>query len=317
MGDLKGKEVCVLGAGIVGLTTAVVAAERGAIVRVLAERISPFTTSDTAAAVWFPYAVSPREKAIEWSRTSFDRFLKQSRSRPDLVNMVEFFELFADQPGEPWWASALDSHRHLSPDELPSGFNGGIAAWVPVIESSPYLSFLCELIKRSGGQITELGAPVRSFSEIDTSTVFNCTGLGASALCDDQELYPIRGQVVRVERVDGIDRTYADDALDDAPVYIVPRIHDLILGGTAVKGDSDLGIRANEIDMIIRRCSTIVPAIATAKVLGAKVGLRPGRNVVRLVREVVGDQTVIHNYGHGGAGFTISWGCAATACGLF
>ena len=46
--------------------------------------------------------------------------------------------------------------------------------------------------------------------------------------------------------------------------------------------------------------------LAGARVLRHKVGLRPGRPTVRVERE--GD--VIHCYGHGGCGVTVSWGCA-------
>jgi D-amino-acid oxidase len=47
-------------------------------------------------------------------------------------------------------------------------------------------------------------------------------------------------------------------------------------------------------------------------VLAERVGLRPfRRSGVRLERDQLRDgRTVIHNYGHGGAGFTLSWGCA-------
>jgi D-amino-acid oxidase len=37
------------------------------------------------------------------------------------------------------------------------------------------------------------------------------------------------------------------------------------------------------------------------------VGLRPGRTAVRLER--MGN--IIHNYGHGGGGYTVAWGCAS------
>ncbi|MEU7831255.1 FAD-dependent oxidoreductase [Nonomuraea sp. NPDC049129] len=41
-------------------------------------------------------------------------------------------------------------------------------------------------------------------------------------------------------------------------------------------------------------------------------GLRPYRKgSYRLDKEVLGDKFVVHNYGHGGGGITLSWGCAA------
>ena len=42
-----------------------------------------------------------------------------------------------------------------------------------------------------------------------------------------------------------------------------------------------------------------------------RVGLRPcRRGGVRCEMEVMGSKTVVHNYGHGGSGITLSWGCA-------
>ena len=53
------------------------------------------------------------------------------------------------------------------------------------------------------------------------------------------------------------------------------------------------------------------PRLKGVEVLSVRVGLRPLRPTVRLEREVLADGSpVIHNYGHGGAGYTLSWGCA-------
>ncbi|WP_435742097.1 DNA polymerase Y family protein, partial [Nocardioides sp. SYSU DS0663] len=49
-----------------------------------------------------------------------------------------------------------------------------------------------------------------------------------------------------------------------------------------------------------------IPPPAPARVLRTKVGLRPARPSVRLERQ----GRVVHCYGHGGAGVTLSWGCA-------
>ena len=64
-------------------------------------------------------------------------------------------------------------------------------------------------------------------------------------------------------------------------------------------------------------CSRLLN-IDKPKVFAERVGLRPFRKSgVRLERDQLSDgRTVIHNYGHGGAGFTLSWGCAEEVCGL-
>jgi D-amino-acid oxidase len=51
-------------------------------------------------------------------------------------------------------------------------------------------------------------------------------------------------------------------------------------------------------------------------VLAHRVGLRPVRPQVRLETQAVpGGRHVVHNYGHGGAGVTLSWGCALAVAG--
>ncbi|WP_436790744.1 FAD-dependent oxidoreductase [Yinghuangia sp. YIM S10712] len=64
-------------------------------------------------------------------------------------------------------------------------------------------------------------------------------------------------------------------------------------------------------DAIIRRCTAYAPALRESRVLEYRVGLRPVRPEVCLVEEDASPGRLLHNYGHGGAGFTLSWGCAA------
>jgi D-amino-acid oxidase len=92
--------------------------------------------------------------------------------------------------------------------------------------------------------------------------------------------------------------------------YIIPRSADIVLGGTAQKNDWDLTIREGDQAEILRKAANLHAGFASVQVVGAGVGLRPVRPEVRLETERIGGATVVHNYGHGGAGFTLSWGCA-------
>jgi D-amino-acid oxidase len=98
----------------------------------------------------------------------------------------------------------------------------------------------------------------------------------------------------------------------EGPTYVVPRTDDVVLGGTDDDGDWSRTPSPEVADDILRRAIALVPDVAKARVLRHKVGLRPARPEVRLER--VGD--VIHCYGHGGAGVTLSWGCADEVLGL-
>jgi D-amino-acid oxidase len=90
------------------------------------------------------------------------------------------------------------------------------------------------------------------------------------------------------------------------PTYVVPRASDIVLGGTEEHGDWSRTPDPGTARRILDRAAALVPALAGARVLRHKVGLRPARPQVRVERE--GD--VVHCYGHGGAGVTLSWGCA-------
>jgi len=67
---------------------------------------------------------------------------------------------------------------------------------------------------------------------------------------------------------------------------------------------------------IIARAAKIDPTLKDAPVIRQFVGLRPGRHAVRLEKEVVNDTVVIHDYGHGGIGYTLSWGCAEAVASI-
>jgi D-amino-acid oxidase len=121
-------------------------------------------------------------------------------------------------------------------------------------------------------------------------------------------MYPIRGVVLRTEKSTLL-RSVADDVGPNALAYVIPRSNDCILGGLAERGADSMEITDEEIAGIQRRCGALSPALRFATILEAKVGLRPGRSTVRCEPDN-GNPRVIHNYGHGGSGFTVCWGCA-------
>ena len=112
----------------------------------------------------------------------------------------------------------------------------------------------------------------------------------------------MRGQVVVVNGVD-LDHWWLDAT---GPTYVVPRARTVIVGGTDEDGDWSRTPSPETATGILRRATRLVPELAGAKVVGHRVGLRPVRPSVRLEAE----GRVIHCYGHGGAGVTLSWGCA-------
>ena len=96
------------------------------------------------------------------------------------------------------------------------------------------------------------------------------------------------------------------------PTYIYPRRDHVVLGSTYLEHDGDREEREETTTSIIARCAEFNPELASAPILSVVVCIRPGRKEgVRLDRTLVADEFhVISNYGHGGAGISLAWGCA-------
>ncbi|MEX2556701.1 MAG: FAD-dependent oxidoreductase [Actinomycetota bacterium] len=308
--------VVVLGAGVSGLSCAVRLLEAGHEVDVWTRDAPSDTTSAVAAAVWYPYRAGPQEKIAAWALSSLEAFRGLSEAGAGGVFLSEVLELFREPTPDPWYRELLPGFRRARPADLPPHCRDGwTASSVPVIEMPPYLAWLVARIEEAGGRVVRREA--RSIEEAATAAdvVVNCAGMGARELCDDRALVPVRGQVVVVSQV-GLERVVLDEHGPGGLTYIVPRRSDVVLGGTADEGDESLEPMDATARDIFERCAALEPRLRAARILGHKVGLRPGRPAVRLEAERAGDAIVVHNYGHGGSGVTLSWGCADDVVGL-
>ena len=303
--------VIVIGGGVSGLSSAVRLLEAGYAVEVWTRDPVGATTSIVAAAVWYPYRVGPRELAPAWALASYRVFKALVEVPGAGVLMREGIELFAGAAEAPDWRAALDLFRSLAESELPPGYGGGYASEVPVIEMPIYLPWLEARVRSLGGRIHARTASSLEEALAEAPLVVNCAGLGARELAHDAGVYPIRGQVVRVSRRE-VDRFLFDEEHPGGVTYIVPRSEDCVLGGTAQVGEEGLEVDPLETEAILARCRALEPGLAGARVLATAVGVRPGRDAVRLELErgPAPGQRLVHNYGHGGAGVTLSWGCA-------
>lgn len=164
---------------------------------------------------------------------------------------------------------------------------------VPLMDTTRYLPYL-----RSRFKGTIVQREVHAFEELTEDLIVNCAGFGARTLCGDELLVPGYGVAVLVDRV-SLERAIAHP--DEPLMYVIPRATDCVLGGY----DADVPPTDTDIAAIVARCRAVVPEIS-GEIRGVRHGIRPVRSQVRLERE----GRVIHNYGHGGAGFTLAWGCA-------
>jgi D-amino-acid oxidase len=313
------ERVAIIGAGVSGLTCGAVFAEIGYTVSIFAEEVGQSTTSGAAAAIWFPYDAEPVNQVIAWALDTYKILVDLSRDSRSGISMLEMRNFSrATEIQIPAWAVPLGARR-LSPSVrsgavetsltlLPSVFASGFALIVPLMDTTIYIDYLANRFVNAGG---EINAAVRfeKIEDVDSKfdLVINCSGIGAKTLVHDADLEPHRGQVAIVPR---INISYGV-VCDDSPLmYAIPRKNDCVFGGTN-ELSSELDADPVSTSRILAECTRVLK-IDKPPVLAERVGLRPfRRSGVRVERDRLPDgRTVIHNYGHGGSGFTVSWGCA-------
>ena len=306
------KNALVLGCGVMGLTSGIRLLENGYEVEIMAASIPPDTTSDVATAYWYPFRVNPPEKVLPWAAFTYEKYIDLAKIPGIGIGVFNFVQIFDHQVKDPFWKPAVRSFVRVGKDELPPGYVDGYIASVARIETPVYMQYLLNHFKDTGGKVTKLDREIESLVDISEGwgIIINCMGLGAGKVLNDKEVFPIRGQLVKTTNP-GLKDCINEEEGPLAVSYIVPHGSYCILGGTADDNDWNMEIEPETSEEILRKCRILDPRLEEAQVLGARVGLRPGRTEVRLeVEKVSEDCTVIHNYGHGGAGFTLSWGCA-------
>jgi D-amino-acid oxidase len=304
-------DVVVVGAGVIGLSCAIRLQQRGARVAVVSPDGPEYTTSWISAAVWYPTKTDGDPRVLRWAASTFEEFTRQAQQGVPGVIMRSTRMLLRGPTDRPWWAAPVPDF-HCVPVETGSPFTGEWRFTVPAVEMGTYLNWQIEQVTAGGGVFLRRNLEqLADVSDLAPLTV-NATGLAARQLADDPAVHPIRGRLVIVTNP-GITTSVRDEDDPDGTTYVHPRSQDIVLGGTFEPHEDDLGPDPEVSSAILARCTALVPELAGARRIRDMVGLRPGRTGgIRLER----DAEVIHNYGHGGAGMTLSWGCADEAAAL-
>jgi D-amino-acid oxidase len=308
---LKTKRILILGAGVSGLSTGIGLLKAGFEVTIWAKDTPPNTTSNQAGAFWYPYHRDQNDRFTKWAKETFhylsaNGLLNDPLSGCTLKTMTE---VFAQSKGEPWWNDAVASYQRPGQNELPKGYVDGYRIEGPLMDTSLYMGYLFDQYQGLGGKLKQKFIHQIQEALEDHPVVVNCTGLGSRTLFNDQRLYPVRGQTVRV-KPNGFKQIIFDDEGPNKVAIIVPRTHDTVLGTTWQANDWNTEVDPADTADILRRCANLNPNFAHVEIIGESVGIRPTRDEIRLEAEDFSGKTVIHNYGHGGSGFTLSWGCA-------
>lgn len=313
------QQIVVVGAGVSGLTSAICLAEAGRPVRVWAAATLKETTSAVAGAIWLP--PRPAERAaetrgwVEHSLRVFTELAQDPDSGVQLAPVLAVGELSASQAMSPSAAALIPDLRPADPADVPEGFDAGFRATVPMIDMPHYLDYLTRRLASAGCEIEE--RPVQSLDEAADAAaiVVNCAGLAAGSLTADGTVRPLFGQHVVLTNP-GLRQPFVQ--INDGPEWTCyfPHPQRVVCGGISIADRWDTTADPDLTERILQRCRAVEPRLNDAEVIEVITGLRPDRPSVRVESEPLGRARCIHNYGHGGNGVTLSWGCARDVVNL-
>jgi glycine/D-amino acid oxidase-like deaminating enzyme len=227
--------VAVIGAGVMGLTTARLVQEAGFAVTIYAKALTPDTTSNIAGGQIAPFGHYRRDSVTPEWQAQFMAALDYSWRRFQImvgddygIRWLPTYEQVAadDAPG-PLDRYMPEVHR-IEPAEHPFPFDRTIRFNTMYVETGRFLRELTRDVQIAGGQIRIRNfATPSEIAALPERLIFNCTGLGARDLFGDAELHPVRGQLAILLPQPEIRYAYAGDA-----GYMFPRADGILLGGT-------------------------------------------------------------------------------------
>jgi D-amino-acid oxidase len=226
--------VAVLGAGVMGLSTARLVQEAGLPVTIYAAALPPDTTSNIAGGQFHPYAVFREDSVTPEFKAQFTRALDYSWRR--------FQIMVGDDYGIRWLPTYIEDdapeaqllpnfppvNRVLSRAEHPFPVDTVVRYDTLYVETGRYLRQSLRDVQIAGGRIeVRKFATPAELAALPESLVFNCTGLGSRELFGDADLRPARGQLAILEP-----QPEVRYAFTGSPGYMFPRADGIVLGGT-------------------------------------------------------------------------------------
>jgi glycine/D-amino acid oxidase-like deaminating enzyme len=235
--------VAVVGCGIVGLSSAIALARRGAAVTIYTRDLPPATTSNLAGGHFSPFSVSAPDRRTP----AFEEQLAAATRTSSRVFQSMVGERYGVRWIDNYSVSAHDDHRRPEDDVFPAHVQLGpsehpfAAPYVyrfltMLIEPATYLAALLEDAEHLGIRVVVRTLDRAALTTLEEPAIVNCTGLGARELVGDDELEPIRGHLVALAPQPEVDYV----VLADDMIYMFPRKDGIILGGSYEHGVSSL-----------------------------------------------------------------------------
>lgn len=319
---MENANICVVGGGVVGLSTALLAQEKGAKVTVLGDHFNQETTSDGAAGIFRPspsfFVQSPEttKNLVKFSYEYYKALLNVENAGVKLISGHIFSKVDPSYVRNHFLEDLVPEYRPVTDDELgqfPGGWKYGSYLTTLLIENRFYLPWAAQRLVARGGQMKR--AFINSFSEVNSygnfDVIFNCSGYGAKKLCNDHKMVPISGQIFKVEA------PWCDKFLyGEADTYIIPG-YLVTVGGSRHFESFRTECCSHDGAAIWSRAVKILPRLQTSQIKREWVGVRPYRDGgVRVQAEIIDGLKVVHNYGHGGYGVTSAPGTSHHAVQL-
>jgi D-amino-acid oxidase len=180
---------------------------------------------------------------------------------------------------------------------------------MPLMDMPRYLDYLERRLVEAGGVIELRGVRTLAEAAEAAPVVVNCSGLGARQLAGDPSVRPVFGQHVMMTNP-GLDELLMELTVEPEWVSYFPHRDRVVCGGIRLPDRWDSTPDEEVTDRIVARCRRVQPRLRDAEIIDVVTGLRPDRPTVRVEAEPLGSSWCVHNYGHGGNGVSLSWGCA-------
>jgi D-amino-acid oxidase len=267
--NIASRDAAVLGSGIVGLSTARLLQQRGYAVTIYTKAMPPDTTSNIGGGYWDPVTLyddsrlTPefRRQLVDASRFAFRRYQSMTGDTYG-VRWLPVYRLSrgsasrASRPESPY--SEIDplypEARQLASAENPFDVPGALRRYSMLIEPAIYLPALMRDFFTSGGKIVVREfAEARELTSLREDLLFNCTGLGSRTLFRDDELIPIRGQLVFLLPQPEVDYM----TVGPGDIYMFPRHDGVLLGGSHERGDWSLEVDPTTTERILRESTAL------------------------------------------------------------